>query len=336
MRAFVIKIRRETGFELRPTRCGFFRPFCFFFCSLFIPLSVLSGCGIFDQDSTGVVLQVGSKRVTLAELKKDVKYISAGMDLSGQDWKEMRDELVQGVVDHYLILEYGKAEGISVSDDEFRRALLDIKKDYADNAFEESVLRGYVDLEEWKHRLREQLLLTKIMDRVTKDVPSPSYQDIKTYFDANQDEFRTAQAVHFRQILVRTKAEGEDILKRLKGGEPFGELAREFSIAPEAEDGGEVGWVAKDQLEPSMEKALFSLPVGKLSSVTKTPYGYHIFQVISSRPEGIRGLAEVMEDIEASILRERREAFAKTWLEGLRNRFQVKINMDLLEKTELS
>jgi parvulin-like peptidyl-prolyl isomerase len=320
MRAFVIKIRRETGFELRPRCCGFFRPFCFFFCSLFIPLSILSGCGIFDQDSTGVVLQVGSKRVTLAELKKDVKYISAGMDISGQDWKELREQLVQGVVDHYLILEYGKAEGISVSDDEFQRALLDIKKDYADNAFEESVLRGYVDLEEWKHRLREQLLLTKIMDRVTKDVPSPSYQDIKTYFDANQDEFRTAQAVHFRQILVRTKAEGEDILKRLKGGEPFGEL----------------GWVAKDQLEPSMEKALFSLPVGKLSSVTKTPYGYHIFQVISSRPEGIRGLAEVMEDIEASILRERREAFAKTWLEGLRNRFQVKINMDLLEKTELS
>ena len=297
-----------------------------FMCEVLLMPLFLSGCDL---------LVVGSRRITVTQLKKDLKYVSAGMALSGKEWKEMRDQLVKPIIDYYLILEYGKEEGIGLEEGEVERALKGLKGDYAEDTFKEALLRGSIDFEQWKSRLREQLLIGKIMEKATESIPPPGYQDIKDYFDAHQDEFTSPRMVDFRQIVVRTREEAQDLLKRLKKGEVFADLAREHSIAPEAEEGGEVGWVAEGQLDPSMGKVLFSLQERKISGVTKTPYGYHIFEVLSSRPGGVKGLPEVMREIEAKILRNRQEAFIKNWLEELRTRFRVEINADLLDKMEL-
>jgi parvulin-like peptidyl-prolyl isomerase len=109
------------------------------------------------------------------------------------------------------------------------------------------------------------------------------------------------------------------------------ELARAYSITPEAEIGGIVDWVARDHLEETMEKALFSLKRGQISPVTKTPYGYHIFKVLAVRSEGVMGLPEVKSEIAAELLSQRHEAFYKKWLAELRARYTIKINEDLLK-----
>jgi parvulin-like peptidyl-prolyl isomerase len=141
--------------------------------------------------------------------------------------------------------------------------------------------------------------------------------------------------LEFRQIVARTRKDAEDLLRRLRNGEDMTELAREYSIAPEAENGGYVGWVSKGHLEESMEKALFSMPRGKFSPVIETPYGYHIFEVMSARPAGRKELPEVISEIESRLLSQRREKFYKKWLQELRTHFSVKVNEDLLDSLEM-
>ena len=136
--------------------------------------------------------------------------------------------------------------------------------------------------------------------------------------------------------MTKTKQECDELLKRLKKGEKMSELAEKHSIGPEAENGGEVGWVAKGILEETMDNVLFTLPQGEVSPVIETPYGYHIFEVISYRPAGIKHLPEVISEIEATLLIKKRELFMKKWLQGLRDRFPIDINQELLSTLELS
>jgi parvulin-like peptidyl-prolyl isomerase len=133
--------------------------------------------------------------------------------------------------------------------------------------------------------------------------------------------------------VTRTEDEAQDLLERIQQGDDMGELARNYSAAPEALQDGDVGWVARGELEESMEKALFSLPEGKISGIVKTPYGYHIFQVTGNKPEGIRELPEVVQEIESHLLREKREAFCQKWLEELRKLIVVEVSEKLLEGT---
>lgn len=294
------------------------------------------GCRQFEQTDNRTVITVGSRHVTSEELKKDIEFISALEDIPARQDKQIKAQLIEQVINHYLILEYGKENGISVTENDLQNTLSDLKREYTEESFQDALLRGYVDFEQWKYRLKEQLLVKKIVKYVIDTIPSPSYQVIKEYFEANPDQFRSSRMIKFRQIVTMKKEEALDILKRLQNGENMSALASEYSIAPEAEKGGEVGWVAFGDLDESMEKALFSLPEGKISPVTKTPYGYHIFEVLSVREEGIKDLPEVLKEIELKLLNEKCEVFFQNWLKELKAQFKVEINQEMLTQLSMS
>jgi parvulin-like peptidyl-prolyl isomerase len=162
------------------------------------------------------------------------------------------------------------------------------------------------------------------------EVQPPSYEDITSYFEANRQAFHQPEMVRFRQIVTQTREEAEALHKRLVSGENMAALAREFSTGPEAENGGEVGWIARGELHESMEGPLFSTEEGKITKVVHTPYGYHIFEVLAHRPEEIRELPEVYGRIEFELLSKKRDAYLDRWLQGLRSRFRVSVDRDKL------
>jgi parvulin-like peptidyl-prolyl isomerase len=312
-----------------------FKIYGFLFCFCLIPILIL-GCDLFERDKNDSVLIIGSRHITPDELKKDMAFITLGIGMPEGLLTPLRDQLIEQIIDHYLIMEYGRENTITLSENELQQAINAIKKGYTEDAFQEALLRGYVDFEEWKARLKEQLLKNKIIKNAITSISPPSYKEIQSYYEENLDKFRYPRMLEFRQIVTRTKEEGENLLKRLHNGELMSELARKHSIAPEAENGGKVGWVALGNLDESMEKVLFSMSPGKMSPVIKTPYGYHIFEVLSIRPEGIKKLPDVISEIESKFIDEKREAAFKKWLRELRTHFKVKVNKQLLNTLELS
>jgi peptidyl-prolyl cis-trans isomerase C len=258
------------------------------------------------------------------------------MGVTDQEVNYVIDPLVSKLVDHYLILEYGRQNGITVSEKELEIAVEDIKKDYPEEAvFQQMLLQRYLDYEKWKEGLKQQLLVHKIMSKASENITPVTFLEIKTYFDTHRNQFTRPQMVKFSQIVTRTKDEAEDIRKRLKKGENLDDLAKKYSSTPEAENGGEVGWVSKGELHESIEKAIFSLPIGRISRVTKTPYGYHIFKVQSKRPKGFKSLSEAMNEIESELFRQKQEAFHERWLIQLKGLFPVQINKEALAALEL-
>ena len=294
-----------------------------------------AACGLGDPPKQRAVITVGGRNITPEELKRDLKRMTFDMELTGHEMQILLDPLVEKLLDHYLLLEYGRQEGIEVSDQDLDKVVKEIRKEYTDRDFQETLLRGVIHFEEWKEALRERLLLKKIVDRALETMEPVPFYEIRDYYDAHQEEFKRPLAVRFRQIVAGTREEAEKALQRLNSGEDMSAVIEGYVKGEGRNYGGEVDWVVRGDLEETVEKVVFSLPVKKVSPVVETPYGFHVFEVLDRQPEGVKSFPEAIAEIEAKLQQERQEAFMNQWVETLRVVIPVTVNREMLQEMEL-
>ena len=136
---------------------------------------------------------------------------------------------------------------------------------------------------------------------------------IQDYYNAHKDEYRTPERVHARHILLSTankpkdevskiQAQAEAVLKQIKGGGDFAEIAKKNSQDPgSAQKGGDLGWVSRGQMVKNFEDAVFTLKPNEISNVVTTEYGFHIIQVLEKQPAHLQTLDEVKPAITATL-----------------------------------
>ncbi|HET8548508.1 MAG TPA: peptidylprolyl isomerase [Bryobacteraceae bacterium] len=136
----------------------------------------------------------------------------------------------------------------------------------------------------------------------------------RTYQD-NIERYRLPERVKARHILIKTmekpaneagalEAKTNDLLKQIRGGADFAELAKKHSDdTGSAVKGGDLDWVVRGQTVPEFEKTLFSLKPKEVSGVVKTQYGYHIIQALEKENARVRPFEEVKEELVAETKR---------------------------------
>lgn len=305
-----------------------------FLCIFLMVSAGFAGCDFFGFSGKKAVITVGKSRLGPGAFKKEIKRLASDLEIDGPGIKEVIASLVEVIVERLLVQEYARDNGIEVSAKELEEAVDEIKKDHEGADFKEILLRGYIDFDEWKEELRQQLLRKKVVEEISRGTPSVTFEEIKAYYETHRDEFDRPTMVKFRQIVTRTDKEALDLLERLKAGEDMGDLAKTYSIVPYIENVKQVSWITHGDLEEPLEQAVFPLSVGVLSPVIKTSHGYHILEVIDKRSEGIVPLPDATDEIEARVLMKKRQSFCLKWLEGLRDRYVVSMNRELINRLE--
>jgi peptidyl-prolyl cis-trans isomerase D len=146
-------------------------------------------------------------------------------------------------------------------------------------------------------------------------IPQPTQQEIQAYYTAHQSEYTTPEEARSRHILIKVpagdakadaaaKAKAEDILKQLKGGANFADLAKKYSDDSSKDQGGELGFFRRGATVPEFEKALFSQKIGDIE-IVKSQFGYHIIQVEERKEAHAQSLNEVLPTIQATLLRQK-------------------------------
>jgi peptidyl-prolyl cis-trans isomerase D len=148
---------------------------------------------------------------------------------------------------------------------------------------------------------------------------SVSHEDLQAYYDQHRDDYRVPEQVNVSHILIKTPLPGpdgkvdpkgveearkkaEDVLKQLKAGGNFAELAKKYSEDPgSGKNGGSLGWIGKGRTVPEFEQTAFSLAKGATSGLVQSSYGFHIIRLDDKQAAHVKSLDEVKDQIEGSI-----------------------------------
>ena len=212
----------------------------------------LSACSSGDKE---VIAKTDAGDVTKGELYTNMKK-TAGASV-----------LTQLVQEKVLDKKY------KVSDKEIDNKLKEYKTQLGDQ---------YTALEKQygKDYLKEQVKYELLTQKAAKDNIKVTDDEIKEYWEGLKGQIRASH------ILVADKKTAEEVEKKLKKGEKFDALAKEYSTdTGSATNGGELGWISKDneQLDSTFRKAAFKLKTNEVSNPVKTQFGYHIIKKTEER-----------------------------------------------------
>jgi peptidyl-prolyl cis-trans isomerase C len=162
--------------------------------------------------------------------------------------------------------------------------------------------------------------------------------DTKTFYDQNKARFRQEDSVHASHILIRVeeqadvatrakaKTQADDLLKQLKKGAAFADLAKKYSQDPgSAPNGGDLGFFNRGQMVPAFDQAAFALQPGQTSAVVVTPFGYHIIRVSEAKPGRDLGYDEVKAQIEDHLKQQIRDQKSQEFVDQLKAKGKVQI-----------
>jgi len=307
------------------------RYFIFLFFCFFLHFT-LSACSPTVESNKAVVIRVGDRVITVGDIKREVRIASVENNIPQKEAWSFINELVYKIVDNALVLEYGKKNGIFINEVELDKAIKNIVKDYPGNSFNEMLLSRCIDYNEWKERFSEHLLIKKIVKEQTASLPPISYHAIKAYYQERKGEYLHPSRSKFVHIITKARKEAEAVLARIKGGEDIKELVKEQSLQSGIRGDYGMQWKAKYVLPSPLSDVVFTIPIGEVSNVIKTPHAFHIIKVLKREPPGVKDLLEVEGEIGNILLNEAVERRYTAWLKELRDSYTITINHTMLDK----
>jgi peptidyl-prolyl cis-trans isomerase C len=190
------------------------------------------------------------------------------------------------------------------------------------------------DIRELLNDARRKILISKVIEDETRKSAPVSEDDIRMYYEQNKEKYMIPEMVRASHILTSTEEEAYQAKGELERGADFAAVANEYSKDLTKDRGGDLGYFKKGQMIPEFENAAFSLGAGQISDVIKTRFGYHIIKLVDRKPAAYRGFDEVVDEIRASIMRDRQRQSFDAFAAKLREQANIKINQDVLEALE--
>ncbi len=276
-------------------------------CILLCAVLLLFSCSK-KQDSKVLVTMEGDK-ITLDEFNKALDKIPMNMKMAVAT-ETGKKSYLDNLIMKRLLLKEAKKEKID-SDKDFLEKLEDIKDQL----------------------LMESLLKKKLtMDGKLTD------EDLKKYYEEHKEEFKKDGEIATRHILVKTEEEAKQVQAKLQKGEDFADLAKRFSIDPNAKaSGGDIGYHPKGTLLPEYEAAAFKLKkVGQVTGIVKTQFGYHIIKLEGTKPPTYVSFEEVKDFIKQKIGQEKQKELFDKYVAELKKSAKITINDQLLKTDEKS
>ena len=212
----------------------------------------------------------------------------------------LRHQILNQLIDEKLIVLEAKKQGITVSDAEVQKQVNQAINDARERlggeaAFQEQLHRENTTVDRLREKyttdVQRQMMAQKL---IQKQVPQKSVTqaEAEAYFKANPSKFPLLPAQARLSVIqipvvadsvatAKGKSAALAARKRILAGEKFAKVAAEVSEDPNsARSGGDLGFFIQGTMEPGLESAAFSLPPGKLSDPLRTPYGWHLIEVM--------------------------------------------------------
>jgi len=288
-----------------------------------------------DPAMNTVLASANTFEVTTGEI---IQYLVSNMGKSTEQLKTLDAERLKKVIDdnvtrlteRKLLLAAAKKAKSSASQQEIDNILnFQYERSGGEEKFLQILEENGIDLEFVKESIQKDLQIQNYLDGYFASNITVSEEEVEKVY--NED--KTASVRHIL-LLTQEKSEDEkaEILKKMEGilarakkGEDFAELAKDFSEDPGSKDnGGLYENFGRGQMVPPFEEAAFSVPVGEISDIVETSFGYHVIKVMDRKKE-TRSLDEVRSAIESQLRQPKQNDVYQDLLNQLKEKASLKI-----------
>lgn len=254
------------------------------------------------NDSKTAVATVNGTDITKADLYDKLVELGGESTLSSMITTELVDQ-------------EAKKANVTVTDADIDTEIEDLKTKFGgEAAFNTALSQSSMTVEDLRAQMPLQVKIRKILEpqvKVTDD-------EISEYYDTNKATFSSEEEVRASHILVATKEEADAIVKQLKEGADFAELAKTKSTdTGSAENGGDLDFFKRGDMVTEFSDVAFKLKVGETSDAVKSDYGYHIIKVTDHKDAKDYTLEEKKEEIRKTLISEKVSTLSTTWMEDL-------------------
>ncbi|WP_417468271.1 peptidylprolyl isomerase [Maricaulis sp.] len=267
-------------------------------------LLVIAAPGALAQSTEGVAALVNDQPITTVDVRNRMRLIIASTGMTQIDpatLAQIQSQAIRGLVDENLQLQAAREYDIEVTDEEINQSIQDLadRNNTTIDAIVGDLERSGVDVSTLRHQLEAEIAWQVLVNGRYGSRIRISDQQIEMALErlaasASQPQFRIFEM--FFEI-PNVNAEEETVqrviavMDQLQRGAPFPDLARQYSDAPSAANGGDIGWIVASQLPPEvaaiipqlMQQYSQSRGGAALSNPVRVPGGFTIIALVAAR-----------------------------------------------------
>ena len=281
-----------------------------------------------------VVARVNNQIITLTELREanqslreEILNRVSGEELDAAYQEQSKDSL-RNLIDMALLVQYGNDQGYSVEADVIRE--LDRMRQQNNlkdmEELERAMAAQGVNIEDVKQRYREQIMYQMVIQRDVARSVFFNDEEIQSFYDEHKEEFQQPARVRLREILISTASRSpeeatertREALAKIRKGDAFEDVAREYSDAPTAASGGDLGNFEPENLSEQVRELTANLRINGVADPQLTPEGYLILQLAERYDGGVPPVEQAREAIQNSMYMERVQPAFRKFLERMR------------------
>lgn len=249
-------------------------------------------------------------------------------------------DVLRGLIDRQLLLEKGKELGIT-ADTELIKRLDEMRKQMKLDSMEElekAAQAQGVSFEDFKDNLRTEIITQQVIQREVGGHVNIGKEEEQRFYDQHKAEMAHGEAVKLSEILVSTDQAGDDpqkleaaktkaetLLKQVRAGGDFAEIAKKESQDPSAAQGGDLGGFERGKLAKQLEDMTFKMKKGDVSDVVRTKQGFVILKVTDHVMAGTPTFAEAEPRIQEALYMKKLQPALRDYLKKLREEAYIDI-----------
>jgi len=295
--------------------------------------------------ANGIVAVAEDKIITVADVSREISPLLAGIRQEtfrneaeyNARIEALQDSVIQELIDRVLIIkEFKKDEKKHIPEAIVDTEIARMQSDQFDN--DRSKFLAYLrsrgtTLREFRREQEDEIIYRYMQGQQRKSQSVVSPVKIETFYNENKDRFYREDEVHLRLIQL-TRGEGDtdasllaagnDIIAKLKAGQSFEDLAKEYSKDTRKSKGGDWGWLKRSDFKKEFSDPAFALKKGECSQPVVLPEGCFLLFAEDRKFAGIQPIDEVRDQIERILVTQMSRSGTERWLERLRRNGYVK------------
>ncbi len=324
---------------------------CLVYCIIYISCFSVFGFSFAAKGESAevvdrIVAVVNDDIITLFELNRSfkpyeekIRKLGYSTDKEHKILFKVREDMLNRLIDQKLKDQEIERLKIRIDEREIDQTIERIKETnfYTDEDLRHTLANEGLTMEEYRERIKEQILRTKLINLKVRSKIVITKEDITSYYNNHPDKYGGKKKYHLYNIIIKVplfadetekdkiKARMDEILIELKAGESFKNMARTYSESSLGAEGGDLGLFRLDELSPQLQNAIKEMKAGEFTPVLDTDQGFQIFFVKEIVKTSGKPLEEVSPEIERILFNEIIEKKFQSWLEELRNQAVIKI-----------